>query len=133
MWDFSKPDDRVWTPGGLKAPVFDTGVLKTEAISTDPTLAALWVEIDASKFKTLEVKMKTDKPSGAQMFFTGKRNGLSEERSVKFAAAGDDQFHTYTVDLTQNSRWTGKITGLRFDPTSVRGAKMEIAYIRFRQ
>ena len=64
-WDFSKPEDRVWTPGSLTAPTFDTGVLNTEATGADPTLSALWVEIDAGKFKTLEVKMKIDKPGAS--------------------------------------------------------------------
>jgi hypothetical protein len=133
VWDFSKPDDRGWTPAGLTAPTFDSGVLATEATGTDPMLSALWVEIDASKFKTLEVKMKIDKPSEGQMFFTGKGSGLSGEKSVTFPVVGDNQFHTYAVDMTKNRRWSGTITGLRFDPTSVQGSKMEIAYIKFRQ
>jgi len=133
LWDFSKPEDRVWTPGSLTAPTFDTGVLKTEATGTDPTLSALWVEIDAGKFKTLEVKMKIDKPGEAQLFFTGKRSGLSGEKSVTFPVVADGEFHTYTVDMTTNPRWSGTITGLRFDPTSEKGAKVEIAYIKFRE
>lgn len=132
-WDFSKTDERVWTPAGMATPTYDAGVLRTEATGGDPMLSALWVEIDAAKYKTLEIRMKTDKANEAQMFFTQKRYGLSEDRSVKFAVTGDDQFHTYTVNMAANAHWNGTITGLRFDPTSAKGSKIEIAGISFRE
>ena len=132
-WDFSKPEDRAWTPAGMTTPTFDSGTLKAEATSADPMLSALWVQIDADKYKRLEIRMKIDKPDQAQVFFTQKRVGLSEDRSVKFAVAGDNQFHTYVVDMASNSRWSGTVTGLRFDPTSANGSKIEIASLAFRE
>ena len=131
-WDFSKPDERVWTPNGFTALTYDGGVLRTVATGDDPNVSALWAEIDAAKFKTLEIKMKTDKPSDGQLFFTGKQGGLNEDKSVKFRLIPDGQFHNYTVDMAANASWKGTITSLRFDPTSVSGAKIEIAYISFK-
>lgn len=131
-WDFFKPDERVWTPSGFAALTYEGGVLRTTSTGDDPTLSALWVEIDAARFKTLEVKMKSDKPGSGQLFFTGKQEGLTEEKSIRFPEIPDGEFHVYTVDMTSNPSWQGTITALRFDPTSVRDAKIEIAYIRFK-
>ena len=132
-WDFSKPEERGWTTGGFSSVSYDGGVLSAQSAGADPIMSAGWVEIDAAEFKTLEVKMKIDKPGEAQVFFARKGEQLSEAKSIKFALTPDGQFHTYTVDLAANPGWRDTITSLRFDPTSVSGAKIEIAYIRFKK
>lgn len=131
-WDFSKPEERVWAAGGLTTPDYEGGVLRTEAVSTDPTLSASWVEIDSSKYKTFEVRMRIDKPGEGQVFFRSRDQQLSEDKSVKFALKPGGEFHTYEVDMTANPAWKGTIGALRFDPTSTIGAKIEISHIKFR-
>lgn len=131
-WDFSKPAERVWSHGGLKSVTYDGVALCAETVSTDAIMSAAWVDIDAAKFRTFEVRMKTDKPGEGQLFFTGRREGMREDKSVKFTLIPDGQFHTYTVDMTANPAWKSTIGAIRFDPTTVSGAKIEIAYIRFK-
>ena len=132
-WNFSKPADRVWTSAEMTLPTYDSGALTTEATGGDPRLSALWVEIDTAKYKKLEVKMRIDKPGEAQLFFARKREGMDEAKTVRFPVVGDGEFHTYTVDMAANSRWSGIVTALRLDPTSVKGAKIEIAGVEFRE
>lgn len=132
-WDFSKPEDRIWMPANMTSPTYESGILRTEVTGTDPMLSALGVQVDAGKYKTLEVKMRINSSDDAQFFFSRKQESMDEEKSVKFRPIADGQFHTYTVDLSANPRWKGTIASLRFDPTSTRGAKVEIAYIGFRE
>lgn len=131
-WDFARPEERNWAPGGFAEVSYDGGSFSAVTTGADATLSAGWVEIDASKLRNLEVKMKIDKPGEAQLFFRGKNEQLSESKSVKIALIPDSNFHTYTVDLAANPAWRGTIQAIRFDPTSASGAKVEIAYILFK-
>lgn len=131
FWDFSDPDARTWTynHGAITYP---GGVMHLDIPSADPMIWSPPVEIDASKLKTLEVKMRTDTADNAQLFFGPSRSAFSEASSVRFPTFGDSKFHVYTVDLSANPLWRGKIGALRFDPNSRPGSKVEIAYIRVR-
>lgn len=130
-WDFSKPADRVWSSAGMTSPQYETGALAAQALHRDPILSARWVKIDADKFKFLEIRMKTDRAGEAQVFFKGDREALNEEKSVRFRTTGDNQFHTYRVNMGANQRWQGTVSGLRFDPTDAAGSHFEIANIKF--
>lgn len=130
-WDFSDPDARTWTYNH-GAVTYPGGVMHLEIPSADPMIWSPPVDIDASKLRTLEVKMRTDVADNAQLFFGATRSGFSEASSVKFPTLGDNEFHVYTVDLGANALWRGKIGALRFDPGSKPGSKAEIAYIRVR-
>lgn len=132
-WDFSKPEDRVWTQSNTTTLTYEGGILRTEATNHDPILSSPFVEIDTAKFRTLEVKMKVDSSGEGQVFFTGKKEALSEDKSVRFKTIIDGEFHTYTIDMSTNPGWKGIITGLRLDPANKTGAKIEIAYVRFKQ
>ena len=133
-WDFGSAKDQTWTcDGGHAAVTYASGVLHADIKSTDAAFYSPPVKIDASKHKTLELKMKMDVSDTAQLFFASSRSGFSEEKSVKFPTFGDNEFHVYTVDLGSNPLWRGTIGGLRFDPNSQTGSKVEVAYIRVRE
>lgn len=130
-WNFAKPADRIWTASGMTTPVYDSGKLCARSTTRDPILSARWVEINADRYKVLEIRMKISKSDQAQLFFKMRRDALSETKSVKFAVQGDDIFHTYRVDMSANPLWSGTITGLRFDPTNSPDTDFEIEYIKF--
>ena len=132
-WDFSKPEQRTWLPTSFENLSYDGGVLKAQAANRDPLLQLKWTDIDADKYKTIEIKMKTDKSDEGQVFFAQKRYQLSEQRSVRFTTNGDGQFHTYTINMASNKLWHGIVTSLRLDPTSASGADVEIASIQLKQ
>ncbi len=130
-WNFAKPADRIWTAGGMTTPNYDAGTLRARSTHRDPILSAGWVEIDAKRYMTLEIRMKMSKSDQAQLFFKNGREPLSELKSVRFDVLGDYKFHTYRVDMSTNPRWKGMITGLRFDPTNSPDTEFEIEYMRF--
>ena len=43
----------------------------------------------------------------------------SEEQSIEFDVVADDQYHTYTLDLSSCPAYEGLITNLRLDPIFV--------------
>jgi hypothetical protein len=43
---------------------------------------------------------------------------------------GDDQFHTYEIDLAKSPHWRGLVTTLRFDPATESGVRFAIDYVR---
>lgn len=129
-WDFSKPEDRAWYAANMANPSYEGGALKSQAKGGDPMISTGGVEIDAGKFKTLEIKMKTDKDSQAQVFFARPNGRIVEERSARFDIKGDGQFRVYEVDMSKNPGWRGIIGSLRFDPTNEPDADIEIAYIK---
>jgi hypothetical protein len=43
----------------------------------------------------------------------------------------DGAMRTYTIDLTSNMRWRGKISRLRLDPCSVAGVDVKIERVGF--
>ena len=53
----------------------------------------------------------------AQVFWTVPGAGTAQERSVRFEAIPDGQYHTYAVNLAASPTYQGTITGIRFDPT----------------
>ena len=76
-------------------------------------------------------------------FRTQAENYYSEGKKVVFRAAncalyGNAPFYGYTILMSGNAKWTGTITGLRFDPTgsgqgSTNRDSIGIDYIRLTQ
>ena len=132
-WDFSKADHGNWHVGNMGNLSYDGGVIRAEAQGGDPAFYSPLINVDATTFKVIEIKMKMDKGREAQVFFTRPRGAMTEEKSVRFPVTGDNQFHVYDVDLSQNARWKGTIGQLRLDPNAAAGSIVEIAYITLKQ
>ncbi len=130
-WDFSNPREQDWYVGNMTGLSFANGVMSAEAQNNDPAFHSPRTDIDASKLKTIEIKMRMDKGAEAQLFFARPRGKMSEERSVRFDVTADKEWHVYTLDLSQNRRWRGKIGQIRIDPNGEAGSKVEVAYVRF--
>ncbi len=130
-WDFSKLDDRDWHVGNMNGFTFDGGVMRAVA-GTDPAFYSPLLKVDAAKLKTLEITMRMDKGTEAQLFFSRPRGQMSEGRSIRFPVTADNQFHTYTLDLSKNPRWRGTIGQIRLDPNQDAGSTVEIQSIRFK-
>ncbi|MDH7602670.1 MAG: glycoside hydrolase family 99-like domain-containing protein [Armatimonadota bacterium] len=131
-WDFSNPADQVWTVGNMSDLSFSDGLMRATARNNDPAFYSPYTTIDASKFKTVEIKMRMDKGSEAQIFFAKPRGTMSEAKSVRFPVIGDGEWHVYTVDMSQNKRWQGKIGQIRIDPNSEPHSRVEVAYVKLR-
>ena len=99
--------------------------------SADINLFSPKINIDASKYTKLAVKVKADPRVLAgkyfQMFFAVSGSSYSQANSVRHYYDGSSEF---IIDLTQNSAWTGVISNFRFDVFD-RQAECQIDYIRF--
>ncbi len=113
------------------------GCLSFQTVAGDPALVVTTPGLNAGEFPKLAIRMRIAGPEGqkgcAQLFWSAAGSATSESASVRFALQVDGQFHDYTLDLTQNPRWRGRISMLRFDPTDFKGANVDIDRITFQR
>lgn len=115
--------------GISKAEVQD-GALKLTIGSRDPAISSPSLKLRGSKFSHFVVEMKTDRAATAQVFWTSVAlPHTSEGQSSRCTTLGDGQFHRYVFEVGQNESWGGCVTSLRFDPTDLEGALVEIKSI----
>jgi hypothetical protein len=88
--------------------------------------------VDASKIKY--IKFELQMPAGiakkGQIFWkTVENNNFSGVRYFNFTLNSDGKWHVYKIPVFKIKKWTGKITGIRFDP-AVTPEKLEIFKLR---
>lgn len=106
------------------------GNMAATSTGSDPALVVA-TDLDAGKYRSVEIRMSADKGSGAQLFWSTQANRFSEPASVRFDLTADGQVHTYRLSLSDNGAWKSRITGLRLDPTDAGDARITVDYIRF--
>lgn len=131
-WDFSRRQDQTWHVGNMVNLSYEGGVMSAEAANNDPAFYSPLTDIDADRFRTIEIRMRMDRGGEGQLFFSRPRGQMTEEKSVRFPVTGDGEFHTYVIDLSRQPRWRGSIGHIRLDPNSAQGSKVEIASIRLK-
>jgi len=131
-WEFEvNGDTGGWVALNQLEPLEVTdGVLRARSTGDDPYLFSSGLAIDAGNLSRMEIRMKISDGDIAQLFFMPEdENDFTEENSLVFNIHPDDEFHTYTLDLSNLDGWTGKIKQIRIDP-SIAIASIEIDYIR---
>jgi len=136
QWYFDNGDLEGWGTKGDAYTITD-GVVSVTATNNDPGMVRS-VSFDASAYQYMVVGVKYDdkmKSNGGEMFFITEADptwaadkGVSGRYSVTSSSTYGDTIEI-KLDLTQNSRWTGTVKGIRFDPYSIM-ADYEIDYIR---
>ena len=134
-WTFEK-DAGGWTSMmNLSPALCANGVLSCETLSPDPALVAPTAGLIAADRPVLRLRMKiTASPaaeSGCQIFWSAGGSSTSEACSLRIPVQADGQWHDYTVGLSENPRWRGRISMLRLDPCDLKGALVEIDRISF--
>ena len=147
VWNFNAPGDiGGWTSNHLNMMTAD-GVLYVSSNSsyTDPAMYSAPLAMNASEYKTLEVRMRyqATNPKEIKMYFiTDQDTSWNEGKVFKIATIGTQEtmgdFVTYRITIANAkngwggrlSTWKNFITQLRFDPFNAVGAA-EIDYIRF--
>ncbi|MCF7864049.1 MAG: hypothetical protein K9L89_04605 [Kiritimatiellales bacterium] len=87
--------------------------------------------INADLYKTLQVRLRVDKPnasSTAQFFFFPETGGV---HSVNFSVPPDGQWVERTIDLSTNPDWHGHMASVRLDPTLASNATVSVDWVRF--
>ncbi len=132
-WEFEEGLDG-WTVGlslELK-PV--GGALVGRAISQDPVLQGPPIQIQASEYRYVAIRMAVsggEDPDGLQLFFSNSlTSGFSGANMLTRGVIRDGEYHTYLLEPASLPGWVGTITGLRFDPSWRPGAELKLDYIR---
>ena len=136
-WTFDSGKEGWSEMMGTTAAEVKEGCLTFQTLSGDPALVASTPGLNAGEFPTLLLRMRIRaaevQTGSAQLFWSAQGSGTSESASVRFPIQVDGQFHDYTVDLTQNPRWRGRISMLRLDPADFKGAEIAIDRITFQR
>lgn len=94
----------------------------------DPWLSFAKVNFSADEYNMLSVTMKADAQFSGTVglyIIAGAAAGsesFSNAQSSSFSIKTDGEFHTYLIPLEAINDYTGKVTGIRFDPNTNRGA-----------
>ncbi len=144
-WEFSQLDKEDWTSLSATLVPTNKGTLNFACSAAvkrnlNPNMSNKNVEIDADKYDTIEVRVKYKYDANANAnanemrlyFATATETKFEDVRSaavsLKSTNSGEN-YEVYTFDFSNNPKWTGKITSLRFDPFNAYG-EMEIDYIK---
>lgn len=83
--------------------------------------------------KTIEIRLRNLTAStGAQIYFiTNAEQGWDEAKHKDFGILANSGYMTYTIDMSDNTHWTGTLRQLRIDPAvGVSSGSFRIDYIR---
>jgi hypothetical protein len=133
-WEFESDENPEWWVATNEITDLQASQGNLSGLSTgnDPFMFSPAFSIDANNFSTVEIRMKTTSNDFAQLFFNTESDDpfdFKNEKSIYFSLYGDNQFHTYFLDMKETVGWNGNITLLRFDPLQTPSA-FEIDYIR---
>src|SRR5262245_33898802 len=94
-----------------------SGALRVRLDRDDPQLIGPEQWWDAKRVRTLYVRGAWHtRQWSAELFWSIPGRGFDPRRSLRFDVVPDGLFRTYRIVLTQSSRYTGTVTGLRLDP-----------------
>ncbi|QPC83866.1 peptidoglycan DD-metalloendopeptidase family protein [Phototrophicus methaneseepsis] len=94
-----------------------TKTLWTSVIGSDPSLWSPKItSVNTSDYGAIAITMASRVENCGQLFWdTGQ--GFKEAYSIKFDVDTDGDAHTYTLQLSNHSNWTGQLRQLRLDPS----------------
>jgi hypothetical protein len=130
-WQWKEPGNFLgWEPVSfVKTKVADGALL---GLTNDfPRLNSPPLSIVASQWIDLEFRIKSTVGGPGLILFSRAGEKRSDSRSVPLSIVGDNQFHTYRVNLSSHPLWKGTIAQILFYPLFKAGAQIEIQSIRF--
>lgn len=135
-WNFAE-GDQGWAAGmNLTEARTVEGALEARTTGTDPAFFSPPLEIAASDYGVIEVRMRLTPKDGraaedqAQVFWRTRQLPESEATSIRFPVRPDGLWHEYRVPVAANPRWRGIVTRFRLDPGS--RADVAVSLGRFR-
>ncbi len=125
-WEFNSTGNfEGWALTNMSSAQVNGGVLYLDPADADPYISGPNISTSAGSYRYVELKMASNAldGSGTIYFRTIADNSYSETKKVSFSVSncslcGNASYYTYTVDMWNNSYWTGTITGIRVDPAN---------------
>ncbi|NJN15350.1 MAG: hypothetical protein HC822_03155 [Oscillochloris sp.] len=89
-------------------------------------------QLDAAQLAAVELRLAAGTTArDAQIFFRDGAGQLDEARSLRFSLQPGTEAHTYRLEIPEEVRRQGLITGIRLDPVGVGdGGSVRIETIR---
>ncbi len=110
----------------------ENGYYALDITGGDAYITSPQLSFDADCYPKMELTYRNSTEcSDAEVFWTCSEGGWGPERGLGFPTIADGEWHTVTVDLSQNSYYAGTITQLRFDPVAGTSGRFEIDKLRF--
>ncbi|MBX3177781.1 MAG: glycoside hydrolase family 99-like domain-containing protein [Candidatus Hydrogenedentes bacterium] len=118
QWEFNSPNDTAWQPNAHLADVaIRDGVLHARAVEWDPFWICDGIEIPATPWQAVIIRMRASAPGEGDLFWTGDTSGpnggLSEDRKARFSVRGGDAWQE--IALYPFWHGAGTIRKLRLD------------------
>ncbi len=130
-WNFeNKNDCMMWLPlSNTSSPVYSESENALVGVShnNDPSITLIKSKdhyLDAETVKLLKIKIKYDAQmisSVALYFRTENDREYTAARGMSVTTGGKSGYADYYLDLSSNRYWTGTITDIRLDPSSIEG------------
>ncbi len=134
-WEFEKDAEGWATMMSVSSFRVEDGALCFKTDSNDGAIHIATPRLQAEDFSKLVIEMSLTAPTPGdsllQLFFAPGGRSTSEAASYPEPVTMDGTMRTYTIDLTKNMRWRGKISRLRLDPCSVAGVEVRIGRVGF--
>jgi len=134
-WDFNEDGNMGgWNLVSSLTGNVSNGALHLQITGADPYIATDGQSIDASVYKKIKIRMKNSTSSTNMDFFffsSDYPEGYDLNRFARTViSANDSDYKEYTIDMSNNPYWTGKITVLRIDPVDeATSGDIDIDYI----
>lgn len=107
------------------------GILSGTAINADPQIDLYTgIGINADIYDSVEIRVKGVAGSAIKYFWQG-TVGSIHTVVVEEGAAVDGNWHTYLLDMRDESEWTGMLDYNRLDPVEATGDFFQVDYVRF--
>lgn len=131
-WEFDSPAELdAWRPNNHLAEVrVEEGAVRARAVDWDPSFHLRELDLPASPWQCVEVRMKASAPGTGALFwsgtFQGEHGGLTEAKKVSFAVPGSNSWEV--IRLLPFWQTEDRIRQVRLDVYE--GAEFAIDYVR---
>lgn len=135
-WKFKENDEFLgWTLQSYKKSSVENGVLRGTTACvlgvTSPFLISPNLYLDAGKFNTLQMKIKSSKSGSGKIYFREVGGRFDENKTAPLSIVGDNQWHTYNVELGNHKLWRNYIEQLQICLLYQDDVEIEISEIQF--
>ncbi len=120
-----------WKTIGVSHSQVKDGEVTMVSSGNDPIIQLNETSLDSSEYRYVKVRMKnmTGATTAMMYFITETETGWGGGKRVDATVTDTTEYTEYVFDMSICDKWTGKVTGLRFDPTTIPG-NTYIDYIR---
>lgn len=110
----------------------EDGALRFAVSDVDPFIGRSALLVEGRKGDILAVRMRTECPGGAQVYWgTESAPGYAEARVINFPISSDGDWHEYRIAVGDHPQWSGhSIVSLRLDPCALGPGEGSIDWVR---